>query len=186
MDVEDDRKILRPQFGDAKLVVDHTERFCAHEYLTLRPRSETVICRVCDADIDPFDVLLRMARDWQCVTYRRQELDKLDAQIAELKREETNVKARLRSAHKLGAPDPRTQVVFDETLRRLNEACSRQAIYDAEAFLREFKWLEAAQYKLLADAAFRANQRAEAADRASPRRKRAVRVIEGGGGKADG
>lgn len=174
-------KILRPQFGEARLVSDLSgDKICAHQFVAVRRHSRVVVCRVCNERVDPFEVLLDMVQDWDRVTHRRQELDQLVERTAELKREEANIKSRLRSAHKLGAPDPRTTVVFDETMRRLNEACSRGAIREAEAFFRDFRRLEPAQYKAVADAAFAANQRAELADRVSPRRKRAVRVIQGG------
>jgi hypothetical protein len=176
-----DDKVVRPQFGDVRLIRDTAgDKICLHHYVSVRVHSRAVVCRVCNQQVDPFEILLDMMNDWERVTHHQRELATLAERTAELKREEANVKSRLRSAHKLGTPESRQTVVFDETMRRFGEACSYGALRDAEQFLASFKWLEPAQYKALADAAFAARQRAELAERVSPKRKRAVRVIKGG------
>jgi len=178
----DDDNILRPQFGEAKLVVDRKDDpICLHQYVAIKRNAEIVVCRVCRREVDPFDVLLDMATDWERVTHWERELERLAEREAELKREEANTKSRLRAAHKLGAPHPRAQVFVDEMLRRLSEACDHQAIWDARRFADEFKWLEAEQQKAIADAYFAAEQRAELTARTSPKRKKRIRVIKGGG-----
>jgi hypothetical protein len=130
--------------------------------------------------VDPFDVLLDMAGDWERVTHQQRTLEQLAESIAELKREESNVKGRLRSAHKLGTPHERSKVFLDEVLRQLGEACDMHAIYAVHRFVSSFKWLTPAEYKLIADAEFAAQQRSDLVARSAPKRPRRVRVINGG------
>ena len=176
-----DGKVARPNFGDPKMTLDHRERFCGHEYVLLRQYSRTVVCRVCGAKVDPFEVLQDMARVWERVTYHQAELDKLRAETEELKREEQLTKARIRNARKQTEQAGQTEVFFAELLRRINEATTWGQLHDANTWAASFNWLTPEQNKALRDAGFAAKQRAEASARHAPRKSgRAVRVIKGG------
>ena len=178
---DEERKLQRPKFGDPKLVVDRSVGRCSHEYVRLLHRNKTVFCRTCGEEVDAFDVLERMAREWDWATYHRRQLEEATNALEAVKREESNVKARLRSAHKLAAPEARATVYYDEYLRRLNEAKDSDAIYAAHRWAADFKWLEPQAYVALADAVRRAEFRAEENRRKNNKRGRSVRVIDGGG-----
>lgn len=178
-----DDKIDRPNFGDKPMTIDRREPICMHKFVTVRRHSRTVWCRVCKQEIDPFEVVIDMAGDWDMATWREEERAKLEASVAELKREETQVKARIRNARKNGEQASQAEIYFNELLRRLNEATSMGQIYDAARWSAGFKWLTPDQQRVIDDAGFRAKQRAEASARHGGRRS-PVRVIKGGKGGA--
>lgn len=179
----DDDKIVRPNFGDAPMTIDHTERVCLHKFVTVRRHTRTVWCRVCRQEIDPFEVVLDMAGDWDMATWREREMRDLAERVDQLKVEETNTKSRIRNARKQAEqPVEKIELFFNELLRRLNEATTQGQIYDAGNWAASYRWLSPEQQRVIEDAGFRAKQRAEAAARHGGR-KRGVRVIKGG---ADG
>ncbi len=177
---EGDDKIIRPNFGDPKMTVDRLEKYCSHKFITVRPRSRTVLCRMCKQKIDPFDVVLDMASDWDMATWREREMRELGERVEQLKTEEANTKARIRSARKqTEQPTEKIDVFFAEMLRRINAAQNQSEIYAAEGWAKNYNWLSSEQTKTIRDAVFRARQRAEVNGRASTKR-RGVRVINGG------
>lgn len=172
--------VVRPKFGDPKLVIDRSLSRCTHEYLSLRSRNKTVICRGCGEEVEAFDVLEKLARSWDWATYHRKQLEEATNALEAVKREESNVKARLRSAHKLAAPEARATVFYDEYIRRLNEAKDHDAIRAAHRWANEFKWLEPQAYAAIMEATRRAGVRADETRRKTNKRGRSVRVIDGG------
>lgn len=177
---DNEDKIVRPVFGDKPMTIDRREPICMHKFVTVRMRSRTVWCRVCKQEIDPFEVVLDMAGDWDMATWREEERAKLEASVAELRTEETNTKARIRNARKATEqPAQKIEVYFAEWLRRLNATENQAAIYEADRWAEAFSWLSPEQAKQINDARFRAKQRAEANGRKVTRR-RGVQVIEGG------
>jgi hypothetical protein len=174
-------EVIRPNFGDPKLKIDRSSgKRCSHEYVTLRFTDKRVICRTCNREVDAFDVLKNLAISWEWCTYHGAQLDEQVDKLEELKREEANVKSRLRSAHKLAVPEGRSVVYFDELLRRLNEAESAGAIREAHRWSADFKWLDPLQYEILKGAQLRAERRSEDARRKSNRRNKTIRVLAGG------
>lgn len=171
-----DETIVRPDFGSPKLVVDNTGAYCAHEYLQLRVRDEAVICRTCRKEIDAFEVLVRLSRNWDTVTYRSKELHECAKRLEELKHEEQLVKSRIKNALK-SAPESKSSLYFEELLRRINAIQTYQDRSEVSRWEEGFKWLSAEQYAVLRDAEFRAKQRIEANGR---KRDRNVKVLRGG------
>jgi len=178
-----DDKVIRPQFGDPKLVIDRIRgNYCRHEYVRLVYHDERVFCRSCNEEVDAFKVLINMAIAWEQVTYHQRELAEVSDRVETLKREESNVKSRLRAAHKLAAPEARSKIFFDEYLRRLNAAGTVSEVRDAHRWAADFKWLDPSHYELLKHATLRAEHRAEEYRQKNSRRNRAVRVLDGGKG----
>lgn len=177
---DEDDKIVRPNFGDPKMTVDRTEKYCSHKFIVVRARSRTVWCRMCKQEIDPFDVVMDMASDWDRATWREREMRELSDKVEQLKTEEANTKARIRNARKQAEqPVEKIELFFNELLRRLNEATTQGQIYDADHWAAAYRWLSPDQQRVIEDAGFRAKQRAEAAAR-QVTKKRGVRVIKGG------
>jgi hypothetical protein len=170
-------KILRPNFGDPKVIVDRNSgHFCAHEYVQLRMRSRTVLCRVCREPVDAYEVLQRLALRWENCTYEQNKLAELAASIDELKREESNIKARVRNLHK-AAPEPKSKLYFEELMRRIAEINDWGGEHDLRSWMSRFKWLDSQQEAALADAMKRARRRIE--DNAPKRaRRRIARVVK--------
>lgn len=174
-----DEKIVRPEFGSPKLVVDNTGAHCAHEFVTLRSRDEAVICRTCNREVSAFAVLVRLSRDWNWATHYHQQATERAERVEELKREEQLVKSRIKSALK-SAPESKSSLYFQELLRRTNAIETRSDVSEVDRWEAEFKWLTPEQDRILRDAGFRAKQRIEANFRKAKRR--GVKVIAGGKG----
>lgn len=75
---------------------------CRHKHIIVCEKSRTLECDTCRAAIDPFDFMLRWAKEDRSLEYRmkqlKEELKRLGEKLGELKRMEKNVKARLRRA----------------------------------------------------------------------------------------
>lgn len=90
---------------------DYTKRYCAHAQMELDTERRRTYCRACEAEVDNFDALVKLAQEWETQQYRTAEAtrqaDDLEARVSELRREERNTKARLRRAKPAGeaAPD---------------------------------------------------------------------------------
>lgn len=177
---DENGKILRPNFGDPKIVVDRNEPYkatCMHKYLAVRPNSRRVLCRSCKAEVDPFDVLLDLTREWDWCTHFARQQEELEAKIAALKAEESNAKQRLRNVYKK-APEAKTTLYFEEFLRRLNEVQTQQDFWDIRTWQGSFQWLDAEQRATLKEAEILAKRRIEDSNRHRAKRgKRTVTVV---------
>lgn len=174
--------VVRPDFGDPRMVIDRTGgNFCQHYFVVLRHHSRTVICRQCKEAVDPFDMLVTIARRWETVTWEEKKLSELEASIAELKREESNIKGRLRNAHK-GAPEPKSVLFFEELMRRVAGINNWSDQHDVAMWTQSFKWLNSEQEAALKGAMVRAQRRIEDNKAKEPRRRRVARVV----GKTEG
>lgn len=75
-------------------------KFCAHFPTTINIEQRQVTCDACGAVLDPFAVLASIARNRDGVRmqamHARNEINRLQARVEELKREERNTRARLR------------------------------------------------------------------------------------------
>jgi seryl-tRNA synthetase len=75
---------------------------CDHASVRLDREARAVRCKRCDATVDAYDHLLALAQKWSrmadWVKHARRERATLAGRIAELKREERRVKARLKRA----------------------------------------------------------------------------------------
>ncbi len=80
--------------------IEHTGRHCRHRAKRLDPSVRTVSCSECGAVLDPFDSLMDIARDHVNQRAAREVLardkQRLQGQLAELKREVGSAKARKR------------------------------------------------------------------------------------------
>lgn len=178
---DDDGKIIRPNFGDPKLFLDRTSgRTCMHEFVAVRTKTRSVVCRSCGEPVEPYDVLFNVARSWESCTYKREELERLQDEVDALKREEQNVKARIRQGYRSGE-NPKAALFFEEYMRRLNAVESRGDSYELGHWAAAFHWLTPEQESAIKEAEIRANRRIEDTERkTSKRRRRHVRVIDGG------
>jgi hypothetical protein len=169
--------IVRPDFGDPKVTMDRSHgNYCSHQFVVLRQRSRTVYCRSCKEAIDPWDVLAGLAMKWEHCTWEQKKIDELEASIVELKREESNIKGRLRNAHK-GAPEPKSVLYFEELMRRVAEVSDWEGQRAVDGWAHGFKWLNAEQEVALKDAMIRARRRIEDTIAKHPKRRRIARVV---------
>jgi hypothetical protein len=81
-------------------------RWCLHSFV-IDEKERTVHCKRCDADIDPFDAILYLAKRWdrvrEATEHYASEQKRLEVSVADLQRQERNTKARLKRAKaKLG------------------------------------------------------------------------------------
>ena len=78
------------------------EHFCAHLHAVTHPERRKVTCDDCGAELDPFDFLEKLAHGidrWTSARdMARREARQAQAELAEVKRELRNAKARLRRA----------------------------------------------------------------------------------------
>lgn len=78
---------------------DHV-RFCRHARIRLDEVARRVYCRECDAEVDPFAVILTWANDWARIANWRKEAarrrDLAASRLEEILRLETNARARMR------------------------------------------------------------------------------------------
>lgn len=174
--------IVRPDFGDPRMVVDRSGgKFCMHYFVVLKHHSRRVLCRQCKEEVDSFDMLVAIARTWETATWEQKKLAELEASIAELKREESNIKSRLRNAHK-GVPESKASLYFEELMRRVAEVNDWHGQRAVAEWAHSFKWLNAEQDAALKAAMVRAQRRIEDNQAKEPRRRRIARVV----GKAEG
>jgi hypothetical protein len=178
--MSDDDNIVRPEFGDPPVV----EAFdpgptCSHEFVALRPRSETVVCRVCRKPVSAFDILRRLARKWSSATWLDGELSERENRVAALKEEEQRLKGRIRGAKRGLERDSLIAAHFDELMQRTGAIEKHNDIYDVERWRTAFNWFSPEQSAALKDARIRAERRIEDNRRREPRRRR-VKVLPGG------
>jgi len=89
---------------DDELTVRQERTFspCSHRRSSVDSNARIVRCRDCKAQLDPVDVLARLARDREAevraAQHTRRELEYLQREVSKLKREEANAKARIRRA----------------------------------------------------------------------------------------
>lgn len=78
--------------------------YCAHDKITLDDRNRRAYCRECKDEIDLFDFSMRLCGRWEaCIeSWKRadREAKAARARLEELKREERNIKARIRAGAK--------------------------------------------------------------------------------------
>lgn len=72
---------------------------CLHRNVKLDRDAHRVFCRACDAEVDPFAVLLRLASDWERYAAHRKEARRravaASERLTEILRLERNARARL-------------------------------------------------------------------------------------------
>jgi len=171
-----DEKILRPKFGDPKIMLDRSEPIqqCEHKYLFVRRRARLVVCRVCGQPTDPFHVLANLVREWEWATHHAQQADELSAKIEVLKVEEHRLKARVRNGYK-NAPEPKSKLFFDELIRRLANVETMHDLWNVDAWERGFTWLDEQQRAAEKEARIAARRRIEDSRRI---RGRNVRLVD--------
>ena len=101
-------EILRPKFGgrpsNKPITTQHDgdTPVCRHEYVAIHRNARRVVCRLkkCGIELDPFDVLLSLAHEWDNVTWAEYQRNQLAREIEDLKRQRRNLKAQIRRATK--------------------------------------------------------------------------------------
>ena len=85
--------------GPAMRIKSRHEQKCKHTRQTIDEELRTVGCRDCDEQLDPVQVLVHWARDWDNVdrTLRRNQRETrlLNQEIEELKRQKKNLAAQV-------------------------------------------------------------------------------------------
>jgi hypothetical protein len=96
--VDNDSNIVKFDPDRAPLRIRST-KYCRHKHIIVCEKSRTLECDVCGATIDPFDFMLKWAREDRSLEYRMKqlhdELKRLGEKLGKLKRMEKNAKARL-------------------------------------------------------------------------------------------
>jgi len=77
-------------------------KYCPHDNILVSEFERSIKCRLCGAQLDPFGYLLSLAKketrlDFQLRTLRS-EIDRRRLEVENLKREETNTRARIKNA----------------------------------------------------------------------------------------
>jgi hypothetical protein len=84
----------------AELIVDNTGKYCQHHPVHVDDRQRRVYCGTCNAPLDAFDELLRVARKHEGIAHARAqataEVRAAEARLKLLKRLEQNAKARVK------------------------------------------------------------------------------------------
>ena len=81
---------------------------CHHPTFTVSETEANLLCRACDAEIDPWWALRHIARNHENIEYRlraaRDETHRLIEQVVELRRQKANLKSQLRRATMKAVP----------------------------------------------------------------------------------
>lgn len=77
---------------------------CFHHRVIVYDRDRKLECENCGADVDPFKFIADFARKQRWLQHCKEELASLRTEVDELKREEKNIKARIRRAKKKVRP----------------------------------------------------------------------------------
>lgn len=174
--VSDEPKILRPAFGDPKVLLDRTAgpKLCQHTHVSVQARARRVICRMCREQVDPFEVLVTLCCDWEWATHWAQQLDERAARVESLKAEESALKQKIKRAYR-AIPEPRSQSYFEEIIRRLNGATTWNDIRQVQVWIAAFPWLDSKQTEIVKDALSRAEQR----EKRHRKKNRRLKVVTG-------
>jgi len=97
--MEDGTKVIRFDPDRAPIRIREA-KWCKHPRIIVCEKSRSLECDACGAAIDPFDFMLRWAKGDRCLEARKRQLEdevkRISGSLEELKREEKNLKARLR------------------------------------------------------------------------------------------
>lgn len=93
------------EFDSIKLPVDSKKvKSCSHPQILLDPGYRVIQCKKCNQVIDPFDYLMEWANGDRNLNYIRKkiksEIKQLSGKLKNLKKEERNIKARIRKVEK--------------------------------------------------------------------------------------
>jgi hypothetical protein len=98
----------------------HAGCYHARHGWSINTRARTLKCQRCLADIDPFEALDAIAREFDTVRIARKEHARLSAVIKGLRAEEARVKARTRSASRKDA-DVAVKAALDAHARKMDQ-----------------------------------------------------------------
>jgi hypothetical protein len=76
------------------------EKFCQHNYIEVGQYSREVRCQTCHAALDPTDVIIQFANKERSFEHTREAAQQLGDRVTLLKKQEKNIKARIRNAEK--------------------------------------------------------------------------------------
>ena len=99
----DMKKVIRPDFSRKLcLTPKPREGCCNHSRVRVCQKTRMLKCQQCNAVIDPFDFMWEWAnRDRRLemdIKFLMKSIEKLRVELKELKRQERNIKARIRRA----------------------------------------------------------------------------------------
>lgn len=84
---------------DAPVSADPQGRWCLHRRVSLDTVAHKVVCKECDREVDAFEVLRKLANDWQRYATHRKEAERranaAQARLDETLRLERNARARV-------------------------------------------------------------------------------------------
>lgn len=75
-----------------------TSRYCPHLRTEIHEDSRKLVCRDCEHELDPFDMLLGLARHEKSLDWAKAELKEVRAEIEDAKRDLKNLKSRVKRA----------------------------------------------------------------------------------------
>ena len=169
-------EVIRPKFGDKPVAIDRTSGPlpCKHTYVTVYKRLGRVVCRSCEEDVDPFDVLASLAMSWEACTYGQAEVDKLNDRVLALKAEERRLKGRLRRA--TDKAEDNFDTLYEALLSKFESASTFEDVQAAEQWFSDYSWLKTEQRKKLREANRKAFERAGSNMR---KKSRPLQVVKG-------
>lgn len=78
------------------------KRYCQHAHLKIDEYAESVECADCGAHLNPFHILLRLAKEQDRIRYTQEDLKRLKAEIKDAKEELERLKQSIRYYQKKG------------------------------------------------------------------------------------
>ena len=96
--------IIQLNINKIPITLKHKKGYCRHPHVLACEKTRMLVCEKCGAIIDPFDFMWEWGcgdRNLEHIRKRlMEEVIQLDAELKELKRQERNVKARIKRMNK--------------------------------------------------------------------------------------
>jgi hypothetical protein len=88
--------------------IERSAKYCQHGQRLIDTADRSLKCQSCGASLDPFDALVSIARDRDALVFQRtdlrQRIARLQAKLADLRKNEENTRARLQRLSKKKLP----------------------------------------------------------------------------------
>lgn len=84
--------------GPSSITIVHKGAYCRHMSVLINETRRTIECARCEAQLDPFSVLVEYARHERTFSWAEKNLLDIRRRVEELKKEERRVKARVKRA----------------------------------------------------------------------------------------
>jgi len=92
--------VRRIDFSPIGLSSGRVAQYCTHSHSIVDGHARKVRCKACGVDLDPIEVLAKLARRADAFLWTVKEERRIKERITELKKEEARIKARVKTARK--------------------------------------------------------------------------------------